>query len=409
MNANSASKIGMNGSSTMMLPTIRPTSAKMNRDARSPPRNTSNPPRSRRFIFAACSMYCGIAVSSTSVSSVFQYAGDPPNSTYAALIFASLPRAVASSCGFSCSSSKPRRRCSHSPSTTYTTLPKSYSGPAILSGILLLRLLLLLIFDDAELLQQFVAVDDHVAVQLRNLANLFFLQRVDQLQADVRIARASIQCRALLAHALGDRGLLRDHRLRLLLPPHEIRVRRFLRLFQFALRARQLLGQLRDFLLQIRFVRFERRENLRFEFLRVFLRFLAAIDERLIIGLEREIAEDDLFDDDAERLQVRGEEFRRLARGAEPQIGVVVLLGVEAIESVAHVGARLRPHDALFERARRRRALFPDLRVLARIDAPANRHVGLDVVAVAGLEAEIVFFQAIAPFGFARHHQVLRR
>ena len=49
----------------------------------------------------------------------------------------------------------------------------------------------------------------------------------------------------------------------------------------------------------------------------------------LIVGLEGEIAEDDLLDDDAIRAQVRAEDARGVIGGAEAQIGVVVLLGIE--------------------------------------------------------------------------------
>ena len=92
-------------------------------------------------------------------------------------------------------------------------------------------LLLRLIANDAELFEQLVSIDDDVAVrQLRNLANLFLLQRVDELQVDVRIAGASIQRRTLSANPFRDRSLLDRGGLRRLLFLNEIGVGRLARL-----------------------------------------------------------------------------------------------------------------------------------------------------------------------------------
>ena len=76
----------------------------------------------------------------------------------------------------------------------------------------LLLLLLTLVANDPELLEEFVAVDDDVAVgQPGNLTDLLFLKCIDELQIHVSVAGASVQCGALLSNPLGN-GILFNHR-----------------------------------------------------------------------------------------------------------------------------------------------------------------------------------------------------
>src|SRR5205809_803835 len=214
----------------------------------------------------------------TSCSTVAQYVGSPRTSSNAARAIASFRRAFSF---IACVRSivTARRRCSQSASTAWTTLATSNSGPVRFN---MTSLLLRLIANDAELLEQLVTVDDDVAVrQSRNLTNLFFLQRVDQLQ--------------------------------------------------------------------VRLVRFTSREDFRLEFLRLLFRFLPFVDQILILGLEREVAEDHLLDDDAVGLEMRRQRFGRRAGSPESQIGVVELFRVQTIEDVTYVSACQRTHEPLFD------------------------------------------------------------
>ena len=133
------------------------------------------------------------------------------------------------------------------------------------------------------------------------------MQRIDQLQIDVGVAGAAVQSGALSPDALSDRGLFDCGRAGRLLLLNEIGVGRAPRLRQLAVRRGELLRQLGDLRLQIRLIRFACREDLGLEFLGLLLRFLPLIDEVLIFALERKVAEDDLFDDDAVGFQMRGQ------------------------------------------------------------------------------------------------------
>src|SRR5207253_6279653 len=97
---------------------------------------------------------------------------------------------------------------------------------------------------------------------------------------------ASIERGALLADSFGYGVALGDRCLRFLLSPDQIRIGIALGLFERALGARQLLGEFGDLSLQIRFIRFERRQDLGFQLLGLLLGFFSLIDQTLIVGLE---------------------------------------------------------------------------------------------------------------------------
>src|SRR5438067_8945746 len=173
-------------------------------------------------------------------------------------------------------------------------LARSNCGPMRFSMMppSLLLLLLTLVANDPELLEEFVAVNDDVAVgKPRNLTDLLFLKCIDELQIHVSVAGASVQCGALLSNPLGN-GILFNHRgASSLLLLDEIRVRCSARLRQLTVRGGELLRQLGDLRLQVCLICFSCGENFGLQFFGLFLGFLSLVDEILILGFEREVAE----------------------------------------------------------------------------------------------------------------------
>src|SRR5712692_10073397 len=104
---------------------------------------------------------------------------------------------------------------------------------------------------------------------MRNLTDLLFLKRFDELQADVGVACTAVEGCPFLANALSHGILLGESGLSVLLPSHKISVSRSFGLFEFALRAREHLGQLGNFGLQVRLVALLSRQNLGLELLRL--------------------------------------------------------------------------------------------------------------------------------------------
>src|SRR3569832_1974498 len=93
-----------------------------------------------------------------------------------------------------------------------------------------------LVADDAELLEELVAIDDDVATrQLGDLADLLLLQGLDELEVDVGVAGAAVEGRPLLADPLRLGRLLGEDGLRPLLALDEVGVGVALGLLEAAL------------------------------------------------------------------------------------------------------------------------------------------------------------------------------
>src|SRR5919106_159518 len=103
---------------------------------------------------------------------------------------------------------EPAKRGEGSRNAKTTAISRSFAVFAAQDDVnLLLLIRLLRVANDAELLEQLVSVDDHVAVrQLRNLPDFFLLQCVDELQAHIGVAGAAVQRRALSANAFRNGG-----------------------------------------------------------------------------------------------------------------------------------------------------------------------------------------------------------
>ena len=143
--------------------------------------------------------------------------------------------------------------------------------------------------------------------------------------------------------------------------------------------------------------------------LRGLLRQLLVVDHLLVIGMEVVLAEYHPLDDHAFLTEHLAHLVARCLGLLEALVRDVELLAGHGVEHVAHDAAAGRAHKVFLHLAGRSAHVLENVGGLGGVDAPGHRHVHGDVVAVVGLELDVVALGAV-PLGLRLHHaEVLQR